>query len=135
DAQLDLVARAGRPKAAWIKPVEDASIVDKIRKDYKSALEAAHRKPGNKLARNKSHKEALETIVKAFVPEDSVDALILEKKALVKRYAEQVSQEVFREICLSGRRYDDRQHGDIRPIEIEVGILPRAHGSCLFQRG
>ncbi len=136
DAQIELVAAAGRKKAEWTKPVEDASIVAKIRKDFTKSIEEAHRKPGNKLARNKTHKDALEAIVKSFVPEESTtDPAILEKKALVKRFAEQVSQEVFREICLSGRRYDDRQHGDIRPIEIEVGLLPRAHGSCLFQRG
>jgi polyribonucleotide nucleotidyltransferase len=135
EAQLQLVATAGRKKAEWTRPVEDESVVKKIRKDFTSALEEAHRKPGNKLARNKGHKEALEAIVKSFVPEDPKTPEEEAKKALVKRYAEQVSQEVFREICLSGRRYDDRQGPDIRPIEIEVGILPRAHGSCLFQRG
>jgi polyribonucleotide nucleotidyltransferase len=136
DAQAELVATAGRKKADWVKPVEDAAIVSKIRKDFGKALDEAHRKPGNKLARNKTHKECIEAIVKTFVPEESTtDQAILDKKALVKRYAEQVSQEVFREICLSGRRYDDRGHADIRAIEIEVGLLPRAHGSCLFQRG
>jgi polyribonucleotide nucleotidyltransferase len=136
DAQIELIAAAGRPKVSWTKPVEDVSTLARIRKDFTKTIEEAHRKPGNKLARNKTHKECLEAIVKTFVPEETTtDPVILEKKALVKRFAEQVSQEVFREICLSGRRYDDRQHGDIRPIEIEVGLLPRAHGSCLFQRG
>ena len=35
----------------------------------------------------------------------------------------------------SGIRADGRGLTDIRPIEIEVGLLPRAHGSALFQRG
>jgi polyribonucleotide nucleotidyltransferase len=137
EVQLELVAAAGRKKADWTKPAEDAALESKIRKDFGKAIEDAHRKPGNKLARNKTHKEALEAIVKTFVPEEPAptDQAGIDRKALVKRYAEQVSQEVFREICLSGRRYDDRAHADIRPIEIEVGVLPRAHGSCLFQRG
>jgi polyribonucleotide nucleotidyltransferase len=135
EVQIQLVAMGGRKKAEWTRPVEDDAVVTKIRKDWKAALETAHRKPGNKLARNKTHKEALEAIVKSFVPEEPTDQAGIDRKALVKRYAEQVSQEVFREICLSGRRYDDRTGPDIRPIEIEVGILPRAHGSCLFQRG
>jgi len=135
EAQLELVRTAGRKKAEWTKPTEDDAVVSKIRKDFKKTIEEAHRKPGNKLARNKAHKEALEAIVKTFVPEEPTDQAGIDRKALVKRYAEQVSQEVFREICLSGRRYDDRQGADIRPIEIEVGVLPRAHGSCLFQRG
>jgi len=35
----------------------------------------------------------------------------------------------------SGIRADGRGLTDIRPIEIEVGLLPRTHGSALFQRG
>ncbi len=135
EAQIELVKTAGRKKADWTKPVEDETVVAKIRKDFKKTIEEAHRKPGNKLARNKTHKDCLEAIVKSFMPEEPTDQAGIDKKALIKRYAEQVSQEVFREICLSGRRYDDRQGADIRPIEIEVGVLPRAHGSCLFQRG
>jgi polyribonucleotide nucleotidyltransferase len=134
-AQIELVAAGGRKKADWTRPAEDEPLLAKIRKDFRGAIEDAHRKPGNKLARNKTHKDCIEAIVKTFVPEEPTDQAGIDRKALVKRYAEQVSQEVFREICLSGRRYDDRQSADIRPIEIEVGLLPRTHGSCLFQRG
>lgn len=35
----------------------------------------------------------------------------------------------------SKKRIDDRDPDEIRPIYIEVGLLPRAHGSCLFTRG
>jgi polyribonucleotide nucleotidyltransferase len=41
-----------------------------------------------------------------------------------------------REMILGqGRRLDGRGLRDIRPISIEVGLLPRTHGSALFQRG
>jgi polyribonucleotide nucleotidyltransferase len=41
-----------------------------------------------------------------------------------------------REMILSnGRRLDGRGLKDIRPITIDVGLLPRTHGSALFQRG
>jgi polyribonucleotide nucleotidyltransferase len=35
----------------------------------------------------------------------------------------------------TGRRIDGRDTKTIRPIEVEVGVLPRAHGSALFTRG
>jgi len=35
----------------------------------------------------------------------------------------------------TGLRLDGRRLDEIRPITLEVGILPRAHGSCLFTRG
>ncbi len=38
-------------------------------------------------------------------------------------------------ILEKGKRLDGRGLEDIRPITIEVGILPRTHGSALFQRG
>jgi len=38
-------------------------------------------------------------------------------------------------VVKDGKRIDGRSPRDIRPLEAEVGILPRAHGSGLFQRG
>ncbi|MEW6512242.1 MAG: polyribonucleotide nucleotidyltransferase [Bacteroidota bacterium] len=41
-----------------------------------------------------------------------------------------------REMILDkGKRLDGRGLKDIRPITIEIGLLPRTHGSALFQRG
>ncbi len=40
-----------------------------------------------------------------------------------------------RAILLSGKRPDGRSHTEIRPITIEVGVLPRTHGSAIFTRG
>ena len=34
-----------------------------------------------------------------------------------------------------GLRLDGRSSTDIRPLSAEVGVLPRAHGSALFERG
>jgi polyribonucleotide nucleotidyltransferase len=35
----------------------------------------------------------------------------------------------------TGKRIDDRDQKDIRPIYCEVATLPRVHGSGLFRRG
>lgn len=40
-----------------------------------------------------------------------------------------------RKIILSGKRPDGRKHTEIRALSAEVGVLPRTHGSGLFQRG
>lgn len=44
-------------------------------------------------------------------------------------------KKIFRDKMLSGARVDGRSFTEIRPIDIEVGILPRTHGSALFRRG
>jgi polyribonucleotide nucleotidyltransferase len=47
-----------------------------------------------------------------------------------------LEKDVVRRAILSGnRRIDGRSLTDIRPISVEVGLLPRAHGSALFTRG
>ncbi|MCX7982886.1 MAG: polyribonucleotide nucleotidyltransferase [Syntrophales bacterium] len=47
-----------------------------------------------------------------------------------------LERRVMREMIIKeGRRIDGRTEKEIRPITAEVGILPRAHGSALFNRG
>jgi polyribonucleotide nucleotidyltransferase len=53
----------------------------------------------------------------------------------VKSAFSAVEERVVRALILEGKRSDGRGPRDLRPITCEVGILPRAHGSALFQRG
>ena len=47
-----------------------------------------------------------------------------------------LERSIVRQRILDGKpRIDGRSLKDVRPIEIEVGLLPRAHGSALFTRG
>ena len=46
-----------------------------------------------------------------------------------------LEERVVRELILDGKRPDGRGPRDLRPIHCEVGLLPRAHGSAIFQRG
>ncbi len=46
-----------------------------------------------------------------------------------------LEKKIIREAALSGKRIDGRATDDVRDISIEVGLLPRAHGSALFTRG
>lgn len=57
-------------------------------------------------------------------------------KALVKRAFGKAEKQVVRDIIVKeGKRVDGRGFDEIRPIECEVGVLPRTHGSALFTRG
>ncbi len=49
---------------------------------------------------------------------------------------DKVAKEIMHDLVLGqGKRVDGRKMDEVRPIEIEVGILPRTHGSALFSRG
>jgi polyribonucleotide nucleotidyltransferase len=91
-------------------------------------------------------REALHTVVKAErkakvqkvvadlmsrVPEDQP-----EMKAQVKKIVTALEEEVLRDTVLRRRgRFDGRRLDEVRGIAIEVGLLPRTHGSALFTRG
>jgi polyribonucleotide nucleotidyltransferase len=56
--------------------------------------------------------------------------------ARIKGAFETVEAQVFRATLLKEkRRSDNRAYTEIRPISIELGILPRVHGSAVFTRG
>jgi polyribonucleotide nucleotidyltransferase len=67
----------------------------------------------------------------AGIPEGEVERRT-EAKAIFKELKEKVLRD---EALERGRRLDGRAFDEIRPITIEVGVLPRAHGSAVFTRG
>ncbi len=57
-------------------------------------------------------------------------------KNQVRLAFEILQEKVYREnILKAGKRVDGRGTNDLRPISCNVGVLPRVHGSALFQRG
>ncbi len=72
---------------------------------------------------------------------EKVKAAILEKHSEVDDFSisqafDYVQKKAFRKSILEKqKRMDGRGYQDLRPISCEVGVLPRAHGSAIFQRG
>lgn len=78
-------------------------------------------------------KEMTEELIQSLVQDLSVEG---EKVGEVKGIVKELLREVVRANILSeNRRIDGRRDIDLRPVECEVGLLPRAHGSALFTRG
>jgi len=67
----------------------------------------------------------------ASLPEGEVERKV-EAKAIFKELKEKVLRD---EILERGHRLDGRAFDEIRAITIEVGVLPRVHGSVVFTRG
>jgi polyribonucleotide nucleotidyltransferase len=73
----------------------------------------------------------LEKELVAEIPEDDAAS-----KAKLKEYYEKLRERIFRDHVIDHkRRPDGREFDQIREIWIEVGVLPRAHGSAVFTRG
>jgi polyribonucleotide nucleotidyltransferase len=74
--------------------------------------------------------EVLDDLV-ASLPEGEV-----ERKVDAKHIFHELKERVLREEVLThGVRLDGRKFDEIRPIWIELGVLPRTHGSAVFTRG
>ncbi len=76
----------------------------------------------------------VDKVVKQYVDGLSDDDPVrkAEQKAIAKSLKEKILRD---EILERGTRLDGRKFDEIRKITIEVGVLPRTHGSCLFTRG
>ena len=79
------------------------------------------------------HGEAKALIPEMF-PDTNVATSTLESYA--DEIVENITARIMRSNILAGKpRIDGRDTKTVRPIEIELGVLPRAHGSALFTRG
>ena len=74
--------------------------------------------------------QLLEDLI-ASIPEEEV-----ERRVEAKQIFKELKEKAMRDEALDrGRRLDGRAFDEIRPITIEVGVLPRTHGSTVFTRG
>jgi len=127
----DLVKRAGKAKRAVVAPELDQAYMDglkaKIGDRLKDALDTKKHPKFESYAKVKEIKDEL----KKELPEGDADAA---KK--LGKYYELLRENIFREQVLNERiRPDHRAFDEVRAISIEVGVLPRVHGSALFTRG
>ncbi|HET9061784.1 MAG TPA: polyribonucleotide nucleotidyltransferase, partial [Candidatus Binatia bacterium] len=129
DAQEELRAAVGRPKREFVSPKLDEALVERVRGMAAPGLTEAY---GNrdKLARYAAL-DRFKADFKAKLPAD-----LAERGAEVSEALDKVKKEIVRgEIVNKGKRLDGRGLHDVRQISVDVGFLPRTHGSALFTRG
>ena len=133
DMQDELLKKVGKQKAAYEAPAKDEALVAKISEFLKGKMSQAIR-IADKLKRRDALSLLKEEMKSEFVKEDDKDA---EKTAkLAAKTYEDLLYKLVREMAFKEkRRIDGRDFRTVRPISIELGILPRTHGSALFTRG
>ncbi|MGQ9750904.1 polyribonucleotide nucleotidyltransferase [Desulfosoma sp.] len=129
DAQDELRRIAGLPKEEIIEPSILAELEEAVRQTATQGMREAMTTPDKMQRREK--KKALRAGVLAVMAEKFPGS---EKD--VERVLEKLEKETVRRMMVQERRrIDGRAFDEIRPISIEVGLLPRTHGSALFRRG
>ncbi|WP_353071417.1 polyribonucleotide nucleotidyltransferase [Tunturiibacter gelidiferens] len=127
----DLVTRAGKTKRTVSEVEVDDEYLNqltaKVGSQLKDALDTEKHPKFESYALVKTIKDEL----KKDLPEG--DAAAAKK---LSKYYELLREKIFRDQVLHDRiRPDHRAFDKIRDLSIEVGVLPRVHGSALFTRG
>src|SRR2546425_553408 len=127
----ELRDKAGKPKRHVEPPEFDQAYYN----DLKSRIgtDLAGRLDTEKHPKSESYAlvKELKKVLIAALPEEDEAA-----QDKLKNYYEILRERIFRDqVIHQKRRPDGRAFDQIRPISIEVGVLPRTHGSAIFTRG
>ena len=117
----------------FVSPEEDNSAFEAVKAQFGDQFKTAVFEKV-KLDRNKAKRAVIDAAREALVATDDETEGRFDFKA-VNGAINQLEKEIIREAAFSGTRIDGRATDKVRDIEIEVGLLPRAHGSALFTRG
>ena len=134
DFQLEIVAQMDvKPKAFEPRPLYTEDTFSAVTAFAKERLEAA-------IVPDRAERdEALSRIkdeLKAHLLETWGEEAFAERSAQISPAWKDLQKKVMRaRVIEHGVRLDGRGPRDLRPLSAEVGIIPRAHGSSLFNRG
>ena len=133
EAQDELVAKAGRRETMPFTPQPDysdeiyARVAEMGTKEFAKAAKIAE-----KVARNAAFDEAGSTVM-ASLNEEFPEP---DHNKQIRQAIRSLTKAVIRRLIVDeGVRMDGRGTNDLRALSAEVGVLPIAHGSGLFQRG
>ncbi|MCE5211488.1 MAG: polyribonucleotide nucleotidyltransferase [Deltaproteobacteria bacterium] len=129
DLQDQMQAAIGQTKRPVEEPAPDEELFARVREAALPGLQEGYSMP-RKLERYGKLGEVRQTVIKNIGGED---AILCKKVAAI---IEHLESRILRDMIIQEKkRIDGRSSTDIRPISSEVGVLPRAHGSALFNRG
>ncbi|HOW80060.1 MAG TPA: polyribonucleotide nucleotidyltransferase, partial [Verrucomicrobiota bacterium] len=130
--QKELAARVGKPKRQITLNIVPEEILQEAKTLAGDRIIAALLTPG-KLAREAAVAALTEEVGLKLVEKFGAERVT---EFVLKDAFYYIQKEAVRGLILrQGRRLDGRDFDTVRPIVSEVGLLPRAHGSALFQRG
>ncbi len=129
DLQDKMRAEVGKEKRPVAEVLPDNDLIARV-----SAEAMAGLKEGYSIARKLERYSKLGSVREKVVKNIGGDDANLRKK--VAAIIEEIEQRILRDMIIQEKkRIDGRSSTDIRPISSEVGVLPRAHGSAIFNRG
>jgi polyribonucleotide nucleotidyltransferase len=131
ELQQELFDKAGVEKKQYEIP-EDDGLVDRLAEKYYESLKAAKQTEG-KQARADAVAALKEQIIAEMIPDPEAEDALDEERLDAAWH--DLEEKLVRDLILAGTRADGRDLKTVRPIQCEIDLLPRTHGSAVFQRG
>ncbi len=127
--QNELLAEVAKPKMELPAEEDLTALRSEVEQMSREEMDMALR-----IAEKEARHDALAALLEKV--QTSLAETYSEKEANIEETFHDLEKTLMRKMVLEeNRRLDGRSPQDIRDISIEVGILPRAHGSALFTRG
>jgi polyribonucleotide nucleotidyltransferase len=131
-AVRELAEEAGVDQWDWEAPATDESLAEKVAANASEGLTAAYA-IADKMQRRDAIGDVKKSVIEALCDAEDENA---PSEGDVSGAFSKLEKSLVREHILSGNpRIDGRDLSTVRPISVECGVLPRAHGSALFTRG
>ena len=127
-------AAVGKPKRAFTAPALPAELKARVAEIVDPDLVAATRVMDKK-ARYEGYSSLKKKLGEALLAELGPEKYLSNEKLIKAEFEERKAHVVRSYVLTEGKRIDGRDGRTIRPIMCEAGLLPRVHGSALFQRG
>lgn len=131
EAIKEFAAENAKPQWDWAEAAVNETLLNEINSQFGAKIEAAF---ANQVKEDRyAALDEMRTAVMAqFCPEGETENDPKEVAALIGKLEK---DHVRGKIIAGSPRIDGRDPTQVRPISVEVGILPRVHGSALFTRG
>ncbi|MBU2493859.1 MAG: polyribonucleotide nucleotidyltransferase [Bacteroidetes bacterium] len=128
--QLELQAACGKPKMEVESKIVDEQLVKDVKdlayNKYSEIVSAVLAKEERYSKNDELNKEVLDALAEKYP----------EQEKTIKEILHDIEKELMRKRILNeGKRLDGRTTTEIRPISIDLSVLPRTHSSALFTRG
>ncbi len=134
-AMEELAANAGKEKISVEAPTIDEGLLEQIRGSHQNAIDEATSVP-EKLARQEAIEAIKDAVLAQYAPDTGDEEADAARRSEVSAAFGAIEKSTIRKrIAVDKKRPDGRAQDEIRPIETEVDISPRVHGSALFTRG
>lgn len=131
EAQEEMRREVGKEKQTWKKPEQNEELLGKIRGiavPHFEKIATIYEKAERTAALDAAKKDIIESLQPQY---EDVDI----KSFMGEAFEEEYSRSMREAVLSNGVRADGRKLDEIRPISVDLGVLPRTHGSAVFTRG